>query len=467
MLEGIMNSADAAMGQPQAPQPVQAAAPVAQPGGQDQGAPSPSMSFDVQKNPQDMQMMTDAMMFAPMLKQMSPDERKQKWPDMVNSLSQVSPKASQLFDPTLPPSNKDLDVLLNKMKPQDAAQAAPGSDDFNKAQVQRQLQGLPAQTADDYARDKMSQANPQAALSNMSDYEFLHMAAKAAGTLASQVGSGLSKAADAAGNAIFPTANAAGYDSPATMEDPRLKNAPGGRMWVDPNNPDAGTTAIKGGDKDKPYDVSDPKVTAMLNVCKDQLSNIQNLLFDGQGGVKQSTITGMSLHQPGRIPGVGEIHGLTNEDAASAGKSFQACLQGIARAQNPGRPPNEKVMSAVADVYQPKSTDSTDEVYQKYFMMKNMVNGYLSQLNPGMDGDPKAAAVKAQASMSSMQSELYSNKKSWVADVLAMPENQGKGLTADDVGKAYNQKMLTDPDFVRQLKAHRDANPKTPKNEMM
>lgn len=154
MLENAWNQAGA-QEMNQAPEPM---AQVAQ--GQEQAAPAipgQKVSFDVNQNPQDMQMMTDAMMYAPMLKSMDEDQRKEKWPQMVQSLSQVSPKASALFDPSLPPSDKDLDALMSRMQaPKGASdqnaeskgmgQLASAQDDFMAEQVKRQLKGEKAES---------------------------------------------------------------------------------------------------------------------------------------------------------------------------------------------------------------------------------------------------------------------------------------------------------------------------------
>src|SRR3990167_5432530 len=162
MLENAWNQAgDQAMNE--APQPM---APVSQ--GQEQSAPvmpNQRVSFDVDKNPQDMQMMTDAMMYAPMLKSMDEEQRKEKWPQMVQSLSQVSPKASALFDPSLPPSDKDLDALMSRMQaPKGSSdqnsegngmgQLASARDDFMAEQVKRQLRGEKPQSLIEYNAQK-------------------------------------------------------------------------------------------------------------------------------------------------------------------------------------------------------------------------------------------------------------------------------------------------------------------------
>ena len=122
--------------------------------------PSPSVNFDVQRNSQDMQMMTDAMMYAPMLRGMDHDQRKEKWPGMVKKLSEVNPKAGQMLDPSLPPDDKTLDSMLQRMPQADAPdsgagqQAAYSRKDYMDAMVQRQMQGKEPISHADWAKQQ-------------------------------------------------------------------------------------------------------------------------------------------------------------------------------------------------------------------------------------------------------------------------------------------------------------------------
>lgn len=149
MLEGILNAGQQEMAQ-------QAPAPMA-PMSQQQEAPGQSVDFDINQNPQDRQFMTDAMMYAPMLRGMDPEQRKEKWPEMVKAMGQVSPKASAMFDPTLPPSDQDLEALMSRMPgnkeaqvPAGGMQLASAQDDFMQEQVKRQLRGEKPQSQIEY-----------------------------------------------------------------------------------------------------------------------------------------------------------------------------------------------------------------------------------------------------------------------------------------------------------------------------
>ncbi len=247
MLEGILNAADQAMGGPQVqpPEIAPGAAPISSP---QQGAPNQSVSFDVNQNPQDMQMMTDAMMYAPMLKSMDEDQRKEKWPQMVQSLSQVSPKASSLFDPSLPPSDKDLDMLMSRMQGpkevsgQNNVQLASASDDYMADQVKRQLRGdKPESQVEFNARQSSEDQKKQEEAAQMkqqqAEYDSSYEGIIQRGTqLAAQ--STLSKPAqlikdsfasigNAVGNALAPTAQAFSLNT----KDPRYENAPANKRW--------------------------------------------------------------------------------------------------------------------------------------------------------------------------------------------------------------------------------------------
>lgn len=128
-------------------------------------APEQTTSFDVKKNPQDMQFMTDAMMYAPMLKQMGEDERKQAWPGMVDRLSQVSPKA-KFLDPSLPPTDEALDSLLSQLPedrgaPQQAAAEAGTRGGYLEDSVNRQISGKESQAPGEYLKESQQPQQPQ------------------------------------------------------------------------------------------------------------------------------------------------------------------------------------------------------------------------------------------------------------------------------------------------------------------
>lgn len=93
-------------------------------GQEPEGMASQTVNFDVEKNPQDMQFMTDVAAYAPMLQAMDPEQRKEKWPGIANKLGQVSPKAKAMLDPSLPPTDADLKAITGKL-PESTYKAPP------------------------------------------------------------------------------------------------------------------------------------------------------------------------------------------------------------------------------------------------------------------------------------------------------------------------------------------------------
>ena len=118
---------------------------------EEQGMPAPSTGFDVQNNPQDMQAATDALMYAPMLRKMDDDERKQAWPEIVSRLSKVNPKAQASLDPSLPPDNEMLDQVMNVYP---AAEEQPSRKGYLDDSVERQMKGQAPQAPGDYVKSK-------------------------------------------------------------------------------------------------------------------------------------------------------------------------------------------------------------------------------------------------------------------------------------------------------------------------
>jgi len=367
----------------------------------DQGmgqAPEPSLNFDVDRNPQDMQLMTDAMMYAPMLKGMDEEQRAEKWPAMVQKLTQVSPKASQILDPSLPPSDDDLDALMQQMpQGQEGMEGGPGqqmADDGGQRQrylddqVRRQTQGLPPISPEEFAKEQEKKPEEVERLktSDMSDDEIM---------------AGAISMAQAEGQQVM-------FD----VEDKK---------------------------KEKPKTPEQAGKIMMMNSAKALLPTIKTTLFKEDGGVNWDNVKKSNIPIiGGAVPWSGEAKRLAN--------AYEVAIQGITRSETGAAMPASEVDNT-RERYQCNVWDTEDSCVQKYLSLKLFVNGYTKLVSKGRDGKAHFDSAKADAADAQVQLNVQNYKKDWMQR--AMKANPDASV--DQLNKLFNYKLLNDKSFLDKM----------------
>ena len=354
-------------------------------------SPEPSINFDVQKNPQDMQAMTDSMMYAPMLKGMDEEQRREKWPGIVEKLGQVSPKMKVALDPSIPPSDKDLDAVLGKMKGkgQEAVLSEPEMSSAEKVPSDLDVQ-------------------------NMSDDELIANATNIA-----QQGAG---------------SQAGMFDSDVEV-DPKLQGAPKGYMWIDPKDKTKGLTSLI--KKEKTPEQAGKIM--MMESAKALLPTIKNLLFDENGKVNWDTV------KKSNIPIIGGSVPWA-KDAKRLAQAYEVAIQGITRSETGAAMPAAEVDNTRAR-YQCNAWDTEDSCVQKFLSLKLFTNGYLDLVKKGSDGKGHFDSSKANAYDAQLQINVQNYKKDWMKRAMKANPN----AAPSQLQQLFNKKLLSDPKFLKEM----------------
>jgi len=399
-----------------------------------QEAPNPSVSFDIERNPDDMQFMTDAMMYAPMLKGMDEEQRKEKWPDIANRLGEVSPKGKAMLDPTLPPTDDDLDALLEKMPDKGQfKQVAATRKDYLEDQVNRQIEGKKPISQNDY---------------NKQEAEKEEAVKKAKGSKASMVASyEVPSDLDTANmsdeeliaNAVYSSQQNLGKKIGLLDEDetdPKFKGAPPGFMWKDPNNRDKGLINLKKMNEGASQYAAGQMT--MMKVSKQQLPTIKTLLFTDDGKVNWDNVAKSNLPiVGGAMPWASEAKRLAN--------AYEQAIQAVTRVETGAAMPAAEVTNTRRR-YQCNVWDSEDACIQKYLSLKMFVNGYVDiTFKKGNEG--KFDTAKADASDAQLQLHVQNYKKDWIQRAMkANPQ-----ASPSELHQLFNKKILNDSEFLKKM----------------
>ena len=367
-------------------------------GSEEVNPPNKTINFDVERNPQDMQLMTDVAMYAPMLKQMDRKQRKQKWPEIASKLGQVSPKLKNVLDPSLPPTDTDLDSIVGK---------------------------IPESTA-----PKKEKAFSAEDLSKMSDDEFLVQ-----GTLNAPEGEDVVSL----------------YGDPA--EERRIKRQEklrdhyrkeGKEITFDKNGKIKSISKSLDPDKkEKPTSSDAAGKIMMMEVGKVHLATIKKLLFNKNGSINRENL-GRS-----HLPHIAHPIEL-NKPGGRLANAFEHNIQALTRSETGAAMPAAEVDNT-RKRYQPKFTDSDEVIIQKYLALKLAINGYLDVVYVGKDGKNHFDDTKARAYEAKTQAYVQNYREDWVKRALADPKNQARGITPELAMKAFNKKLLFDRDFLDKI----------------
>jgi hypothetical protein len=411
-----------------------------QPQGPGQGRPAQTASFDVQQNPQDMQMMTDAMMYVPMLKKMDEDERRENWPQIANKLGQVSPKARAMLDPTTPPDDNTLDAMMAKM-PQAASGMPVGADTpldrrgYMDDQVERQMKGLPPITPEEYRKQKEAGAQeaprPEGGV-EPGDEDIMKGAV-------SQVQKGVKGL----------HAGADWLKDDADEGDPYLKGAPKGYAWVDPSSSqtkrEKGLVEIKkiltNAKKDDKKGMSPDKAAKimMMRVGRANLPIVKSHLFNEDGTVNRANVG------KANIPIIGGAVPWSS-GAKSLAQGYEHGIQGITRGETGAAMPDGEVDNT-RERYQCNVWDTDESCTQKYLSFELFMNGYLDLTHKGKDGKGHFDTAKADALDAQLKLNLLGYKKKWMQQAIKDNPNRSQ----EELSKYFTTKLVTDPEFVKKV----------------
>lgn len=357
-------------------------------------APDKTVSFDVEKNPQDMQFMSDSMMYAPMLKGMSKEERKEKWPEISMKLGQVSPKAKGMLDPSLPPTDEDLDALINKMP--GAAEKQEGPIDF----------------------------------ASMNNEEFANAAM-------------LNAQEDTSDN-LF------GDDGDDESKLDKLKHhwLKKGKIYeIDEKTGKPFIRDIE--DRSKKAISSDAAgKIAQIEASKAHFPAIKRRSFNEDGSINKANIAAMKASRlPLGAVSLGPIK--YNQEGQALANSYEVVVQALTRSETGAAMPAEEVDNMRARI-EPDITDSDETVLQKYLTMKMSVNGYLELSYRGKDGGKRYNDAHAGDRIGKMQAYVQNYRKEWVEKAMKHPKN--KGFTAEQINQAFTKKILdAKPAFLKKI----------------
>lgn len=431
--------------------------------------PDPQTSFDVQRNPQDMQVMTDSMMYAPLLRQMDEGERAKQWPDIFNKLSEVNPKVGNMLDPTLPPSNEDLDMMMSKLpgasdrRPGDMmpssteaptgargiqlAEVNTSQEAFNNEMVKRQVNGQAPISYTQWKAEKEAQkpaegdqANKPTSMlpssnlaaqlnkiqdtSTMSDAEFIQKANFEAGK-----GGGAMQAS-------------------LTLKNWKYDGAPANYQWKDPSKTvlepiPEGPADLSVKQKqaeiqaktDKPQT---PQYTAMIETAKAQLPMIKSLMYNPDGSVNWNNVRNSNLLATGKaVPGT---------EGWQLSVALENAIQAITRAETQAAMPQAEVNNTRGR-YQCSSFDSQESCVQKDLSLRMFVNRYLSLVHKNEKGDAVYDSAAADSADAEMKLRLQSKKEEW----MKKQQEAYPNATPEDLNKFWYKKILDDPKLEEQI----------------
>jgi len=351
-------------------------------------APGQSVSFDVDQNPDDMQFMTDTMMYAPMLKSMDVAQRKEKWPGIAEKLGAVSPKAKAMLDPTLPPTDDDLDSLIGKMPQATKPQKEPTGEMTEAHLVPSDIKW-----------------------GDMSNEEMLAM-----------------------------TDNVGMFDD-NDDKDPRFEGVPKGSMWIDHTDKTKGYKSLKVETKKLTPEAS-AKIM-MLKVAKSQIPIIKNHLFNEDGGVNWSNVKKSNIPIiGGSVPWDGPAKQLAT--------AYEHGIQGITRGETGAAMPDSE-LGNTRERYQVNAWDTEDSALQKFIAYKLFINGTLKLTYETKDKSGKKVgkfdSAAADAYRDDLQMNILAHKKGWMQRaVKANPT-----ATVEQLHKLFNKSVLNDPKFLKKM----------------
>ncbi len=459
MLENAWNQA----GEQEMNQVVQPMAPVAQQ--QEQSAPAmpgQKVSFDVNQNPQDMQMMTDAMMYAPMLKSMDEEQRKEKWPQMVQSLSQVSPKASALFDPSLPPSDKDLDVLMSRMQApkgvsdqnmegKGMGQLASAQDDFMAEQVKRQLRGEKPQSQIEYnaqksgeeqrkqeeeSKAKQLQASLNADPTN-SDNELIFK-----GALLSGQGS------------KYMTADNSGVSLSSILndgKDPSYEGVKPGFKWKDPNNKSLGVEKVPGYDPVKQAsDISTKPTSGQVALIKTALAQLPNIIQGPWDANYDFDVKAMAAAQSGVKPRWSQL--VVGDKAATQADIYNQALSVASEAAlkaATGAAASEPETKKYEQMFRCTAGDNADSCLNKVVTAKLFMQNLSSVLkdDPNTPTGKNLDPNKVKELVDGNAAKMYQCKEGWKQRFLQANPN----ASDVDANRVWVKEMINNPEFAAKV----------------
>lgn len=387
----------------------------------DQGAPQQSINFDVQRNPQDMQMMTDAAMYAPMLREMDEGQRKEQWPGIVDKMSEVNPKAQGMLDPTLPPDNKALDSMIAQMPKK---RTMRGRQKYLDDQVERQMQGKQPISPEEFQQQQEDAKKPKGEAELIS-----------ASAVPSDMDTSMMSDDEVAVNGLqLASADPLGDDDGV---DPKFKGAPSGYQWeFDEQGKRKSLKAIAGGPADKPMSAEQAGKIMMMRSAQAAIPTIKNIMFkDGKvdwGAVKASNMPvfggAMPLHNKGK----------------RLAQAYELGIQAITRVETGAAMPDAE-LDNTRERYQCNVWDSEDSCIQKFLGYKLFINGYGGLVSKGKDGKAQFDSAKADAAESLLQLQVQSYKEQWMKR--AMKSNPQ--ATPTQLNQLFNKKLLDDPKFFK------------------
>lgn len=460
MLENLWNQ-EGEQAMNQAPAPVAPVADAYQGASSPDAAPSPQVSFDVNKNPQDMQFMTDAMMYVPMLQQMDPEQRKEKWPQMVDSLSQVSPKASALFDPSIPPSNKDIEELMANMQPKQDVngpkpiQLASNQDNYNQEQVKRQLKGEKPESLIEYnarmsgeeqrKQEEEAKAKQLQTALNDNNYkdsteELIFKGAMLTNQAAKYMSAGL---------------NLTGTDSkiqPGYRLDP---NDPNKQQYIPGSAADPAVIQAHSIAQKQSGNAPTAGQIALARMAHDALPSIERLPWTKDWDLDTTALTASQFNVYPRV--MDALSGVTGRPDAGSKAGIYTQLTDIfgesALKLATGATSNQKEDAKYTDrMFKCNAGDNSDSCLQKTLNARSFIRNLPETLKdvPVSEQHPNGKAVdwdKVQKQNSKIEINTYQYKQDWAQRMLQKYPN----ITKQQLDRVWVKSIITDPEFANKV----------------
>lgn len=367
-------------------------------GGQVAPAPGAQINFDVDRNPQDMQFMTDAAAYAPMLKAMDEGQRKEQWPGIAEKLGQVSPKAQKFLDPSIPPSDEDLDAIIGKLpaaaeKPKEEEKAVDIIDkDFDMNMAEEDFLVEATEVSQRYWGKRSEREKEK--------QRVIDKYAK----------DGLIAEYDADGN-IVVVGRVKGLDKYKGKED----STKGNEGYI-----------------------------GKLRICQNNLPAIQNMLFDPETfELNEKTIRNMKYDQYGKLGG----GWIASKDGKMLNTMMRQCIYAVSRIESKARIEGGEARIIGRD-FEPDLSDPPEVVAAKYLMLKAQVHETLSLYEPSKvgKGGKYAEGLKKEYDPQAAQI-LMGRQEEWVKKAQEIHPN----VSTSTLKRAYIKKLLTDPHAPKEL----------------